>query len=78
MWKETIRKDWGWHEAKWIENGETIIFIESIGEGKYAVKVKGTWCKSYKYNYVESDIDVAKLKGLIAANIEGWKINNVV
>ena len=78
MWKETYNETWHYYEAKWIEDGITIIFIKSINTNKYSLHVKAKWCKSYKYNYTESDIDVAKLKGLAKAKLEGWNINSVV
>ena len=68
MWKEIYNKSWKYYEGKWIEDGLTIVFIKSIKENKYHVHIKGKWCKSYKYNYIESDIEVAKLKGLIVAS----------
>ena len=77
VWKEIYSEAWHYYEATWIEDGITIIFIKSINTNKYSVHVKGKWCKSYKYNYFESDIDVAKLKGLTRAKQEGWKVKSV-
>ena len=79
MWKEINNEAWHYYEAKWVCNGVAIIFIKSINTNKYSLHVKSKWCKSYKYNYTEeSDIEVAKLKGLIKAKELGWEINNVV
>jgi len=78
VWKEMYNETWHYYEAKWIEDGITIIFIKSINTNKYSLHVKAKWGKHYKYNYTESDIDVAKLKGLTRAKLEGWKVKSVV